>query len=275
MVSIPREDGTYNQIDYTSANIQPFTSFFVQTTEAPIFTIAAHQNAAPMLRAKGEASKAVISLVDANGVDDKTTIINNPNNTNEYEIGHDLAKWIGYAARPQIYSIQGDDILAFNSRAIDNSTVIPLGVYAHADGEYTFSLDAKSVGDLQGWELYDKVLDRTVRLANETFTIYLEKGKHEGRFELRLQQRVPTDCDNTMSDILAWTEAGRLNLTNLPVDAVLYLYDAVGYMLHATTTPSTSMTRRAPTRAVCKVSPRSPIVCPPPIGTIAMAMPTS
>jgi hypothetical protein len=244
--TIPNQDGkTYSQVTFSEAeaNISPFTSFFVQvaSNEAPSFAIATQQSAAPMLRNKGAIRKAVVSLSDANGGVDNTTIIDNPNTTADYEIGHDLVKWIGYAAIPQIYSIQGDDILAFNSRAIDSSTIIPLGVYAHADGEYTFSLDAKSVGDLQGWELYDKVLDRTIRLANETFTIYLEKGKHEGRFELRLQQRVPTDCDNTVSDILAWTEAGRLNLTNLPVDAVVYLYDAVGYMLHATTTPSTSM----------------------------------
>ena len=254
--TIPNQDGkTYSQVTFSEANISPFTSFFVQvaSNEAPSFAIATQQSAAPMLRNKGAIRRAVVSLSDANGGVDNTTIIDNPNTTADYEIGHDLVKWIGYAAIPQIYSIQGDDILAFNSLAINNATVIPLGVYAHADGEYTFSLDAKSAGDLQGWELYDKVLDRTIRLANETFTIYLEKGKHEGRFELRLQQRVPTDCDNTMSDILAWTEAGRLNLTNLPVDAVVYLYDAVGHMLNATTTPSTSMSYHLPIRGIYNI----------------------
>ena len=256
--TIPNVDGkTYTQTTFADANIAPFTSFFVQTTEAPTFTIAAQSSAAPMLRAKGKVSKAVISLADANGVDDKTTIINNPNNTNDYEIGHDLAKWIGYAARPQIYSIQGDDILAFNSLAIDNSTIIPLGVYAHADGEYTFRLSEKSVDDLEGWELYDNETGKTTRLANEDLSIYLEQGTHEGRFEIRLQQRVPTVCDNSMGDMTTWTANGTLNINNLPADAVVYIYDAVGRMIYAANNNSTAFNYTFTARGVYNIVVRS------------------
>ena len=229
----------------------------MQTKVAPTFTISAPQNAAPRLT-DGRANhasqqKAVIAFADANGGKDQTTIINNPNTTADYEIGHDLVKWIGYAAIPQIYSIQGDDILAFNSLAIDNATVIPLGVYAHADGEYTFSLDAKSVGDLQGWELYDNEEGKTIRLANETLTVYLEKGKHEGRFELRLQQRVATDCDSAMSSMQTWVENGKLNIDNMPVDARVYIYDAVGRMLYADNEVSASFSYDLPGRGVYSI----------------------
>lgn len=256
--TMPNDDGkTYTQTTFADADIAPFTSFFVQTEVAPTFTISAQQNAAPRLT-DGRANtasqqKAVIAFADANGGKDQTTIINNQNTTADYEIGHDLVKWIGYAAIPQIYSIQGDDILAFNSRAIDNSTVIPLGVYAHADGEYTFSLDAKSVGDLQGWELYDNEEGKTIRLANETLTVYLEKGKHEGRFELRLQQRVATDCDIAMSNMQTWVENGKLNIDNMPVDARVYIYDAVGRMLYADNEVSASFSYDLPGRGVYSI----------------------
>ena len=256
--TMPNDDGkTYTQTTFANANIAPFTSFFVQTKVAPTFTISAQQNAAPKLT-DGRANhasqqKAVISFVDANGAKDQTTIINNPNTTADYEIGYDLVKWIGYAAIPQIYSIQGDDILAFNSLAIDNSTVIPLGVYAHADGEYTFSLDTKSVGDLQGWELYDNEEGKTIRLANEILTVYLEKGKHEGRFELRLQQRVATDCDTAMSNMQTWVENGKLNIDNMPVDARVYIYDAVGRMLYADNEVSESFSYDLPGRGVYSI----------------------
>lgn len=258
MVSIPNADGkTYTQIEYADANIAPFTSFFVQTKVAPTFTISAQQNAAPRLT-DGRANhasqqKAVIAFADVNGAKDQATIINNQNTTADYEIGYDLVKWIGYAAIPQIYSIQGDDILAFNSLAIDNSTVIPLGVYAHADGEYTFSLDAKSVGDWQGWELYDNEEGETIRLANETLTVYLEKGKHEGRFELRLQQRVATDCDIAMSSMQTWVENGKLNIDNMPVDARVYIYDAVGRMLYVDNEVSASFSYDLPGRGVYSI----------------------
>lgn len=256
--TMPNDDGkTYTQTTFADADIAPFTSFFVQTEVAPTFTISAQQNAAPKLidgRANNASQqKAVIAFADANGGKDQTTIINNQNTTADYEIGHDLVKWIGYAAIPQIYSIQGDDILAFNSLAIDNSTVIPLGVYAYADGEYTFSLDAKSAGDLQGWELYDNEEGKTIRLANETLTVYLEKGKHEGRFELRLQQRVATDCDIAMSNLQTWVENGKLNIDNMPVDARVYIYDAVGRMLYADNEVSASFSYDLPGRGVYSI----------------------
>ena len=243
-VSIPNDDGkTYKQEVCDAdiiATIAPFTSFFVQTKAENIeFTIAAQQNAAPMMRANGITNKAVITLTDANGGADKTTIINDPSKTTDYEIGHDLTKLIGYASIPQIYSLQGDEMLAFNSLAIDNSTVIPLGVYAYADGDYTFALSEKSLGNLEGWELYDNETGKTTRLANKNLTIYLEQGTHEGRFEIRLQQRVPTVCDNTMGDMMTWTANGTLNISNMPTDAVVYIYDAVGRMVHVAT-PNTN-----------------------------------
>lgn len=262
--TMPNDDGkTYTQTTFADADIAPFTSFFVQTEVAPTFTISAQQNAAPKL-IDGHANnasqqKAVIAFADANGAKDKTTIINNPNNTNEYEIGHDLAKWIGYAARPQIYSIQGDDILAFNSRAIDNSTVIPLGVYAHADGEYTFVLDEKSVGDLQGWDLYDNEVGATVRLVDNSYGVYLEKGTHEGRFELRLQQRIATDCGNTMGSVEVWTENGTLNMNNMPTDAVVYVYDAVGRMVDVINPNSQSFSYDFAVRGVYNIVISSPM----------------
>ena len=227
-VTIPNKDGkTYTQIEYVNANIAPFTSFFVQTKEAPEFVVSAI-NSAPMLRTNALINKAIISLTDANGGEDQTTVINNQNATADYEIGLDLVKWIGYASLPQIYSIQGDDMLAFNSLAMDNSTIIPLGIYAHDSGEYTFAIDKKSMGDLQDLVLYDTDEDVAIRLMDSTYSIYLEKGVHEDRFDIRLQQRISTNCSNIMGDIKMWTDGGTLNMNNLPTDAVIYIYDAVG-----------------------------------------------
>ena len=255
MVSIPRTDGTYKQTAYTNAEIQPFTSFFVQTTEAPTFTIAAQQNAAPMLRTKGEVNKAVVSLADANGVDDQTTIINNPNNTNEYEIGHDLAKWIGYAERPQIYSIQGDDILAFNSLAIDNSTIIPLGVYAHADGEYVFAID--NANNQCNWMLYDNETGATINLSAENYTVALAKGTHEGRFEVRQEQRIATDCLNTTTEIEAYSVNGELRMENIPANSMIYIYDAVGRMIYVTNNSGNSFNYNFTANGVYNIVVRS------------------
>jgi hypothetical protein len=63
---------------------------------------------------------------------------------------------------------------------------------------------------------------------DSTYSIYLEKGVHEDRFDIRLQQRISTNCSNIMGDIKMWTDGGTLNMNNLPTDAVIYIYDAVG-----------------------------------------------
>lgn len=263
-LSIPNEDGeTYNQTEDLSllANIAPFTSFFVQTEAENIeFNLGAQQNAAPRLDGRSNRAslhQAVVTLTDANGGADKTTIINNPSKTTDYEIGHDLTKLIGYAEIPQIYSLQGDEMLAFNSLAIDNSTVIPLGIYAHADGDYTFSLSEKSVGDLEGWELYDNETGKTTRLANEDLTVNLAQGTHEGRFEIRLQQRISTDCDNAMGDMTTWTANGTLNINNLPADAVVYIYDAVGRMVYVANNNSTTFNYTFAARGVYNIVVRT------------------
>mgnify|MGYP003302779250 CR=1 FL=1 len=242
-LSIPNEDGkTYNQTEDLSllASIAPFTSFFVQVKAAPTFIIPETQSAAPMLRAKDVVAKATITLADANGGMDKTTIINNQANTADYEIGHDLVKWIGYAEIPQIYSIQGEDILAFNSLAMNNKTIIPLGVYAHADGDYTFSLSDKSIGNLEGWELYDSESGKAVALTDESLTVTLSKGTHEGRFSIRMEQGTTTDCECDMSNIVTYMNNGTFYIENMPAKAMVYIYDAVGRMIYATETTDTS-----------------------------------
>ncbi len=246
-VSIPNPDGkTYTQIEYSNANISPFTSFFIQVAKdkIPAFTIAAGgQNSAPMINQRLNQKyhqRAVVTLISADGGEDRTTIINNPNATTDYEIGQDLVKWIGYANIPQIYTIQGEDILAFNSLAIDNSTVIPLGVYVHSDGEYTFMLDEKSVGNVQDWMLYDNETGVTICLADNSYSIYLEKGTYEGRFELRMQQRVITNYDSATYDIVAWSGDRTFNIYNLPVNAEVYIYDAVGRIIDIIRPNSTS-----------------------------------
>ena len=135
-ITIPNPDGkTYTQTFTYDAHILPFSSFFVQlsSNHAPKFTLN-NSNISTTNRVS-------IKLSNLNGDADKTTIINNTNSTSDYEIGKDLAKWIGYANIPQIYTIQNEEIFAFNSLPINESTIIDLGIYTPSEGKYTFSLD--------------------------------------------------------------------------------------------------------------------------------------
>jgi hypothetical protein len=239
-VSIPNSDGvTYKQYPLNDALnkglLRPFMSFFIQLGEnrAPIFSPNDRSNA-PMLREKANsvADETIVKVHSAEDEEltDKTTIINNVALTAEYEIGHDLQKMIGYAEQPQIYTIEECGILAFNAQDVSSRMSIRLGVYAPVDGEYV--IGGEAWGDMADVMLYDNETYRSTSLIIPQ-TIYLEKGVHDERFEIRVQSSsIPTGVDNEMRDLEVMIEEGRLYVENVPANSVLYIYDMNGKLVH-------------------------------------------
>jgi hypothetical protein len=237
--TIPNPDGmTYTQTEYKSATINPFTSFFVQTTSAPTFNIN-NQQSAPVL-SEPINDKITILLSDTNSRSDHTTIINNPHTTTEYEIGHDLIKWIGYAQIPQIYSIQNNELLAFNSQPINNSTTIPLGIYIPCSNEYTFSIN-NQILPTSNVNLYDKATQTTTNLNNNTYTLHLDSGTYDNRFELLFSQEITNNSYIEKQNISIHQNNAMLQIENLPNDAIIYIYDAIGHLIFQSPNNITSL----------------------------------
>ena len=237
--TIPNPDGmTYTQTEYKSATINPFTSFFVQTTSAPIFNIN-NQQSAPVL-SEPINDKITILLSDTNSRSDHTTIINNPHTTTEYEIGHDLIKWIGYAQIPQIYSIQNNELLAFNSQPINNSTTIPLGIYIPCSNEYTFSIN-NQILPTSNVNLYDKATQTTTNLNNNIYTLHLDSGTYDNRFELLFSQEITNNSYIEKQNISIHQNNATLQIENLPNDAIIYIYDAIGHLIFQSPNNITSL----------------------------------
>lgn len=237
--TIPNPDGmTYTQTEYKSATINPFTSFFVQTTSAPTFNIN-NQQSAPIL-SEPINDKITILLSDTNSRSDHTTIINNPHTTTEYEIGHDLIKWIGYAQIPQIYSIQNNELLAFNSQPINNSTTIPLGIYIPNSNEYTFSIN-NQILPTSNVNLYDKATQTTTNLNNNTYTLHLDSGTYNNRFELLFSQEITNNSYIENQNISIHQNNATLQIENLPNDAIIYIYDAIGHLIFQSPNNITSL----------------------------------
>ena len=238
-VTIPNSDGiTYTQTEYISAQISPFTSFFVQTTTAPIFNINNQQSSPALLESNN--NKITISLSDTNSRSDHTTIINNPNTTTEYEIGQDLTKWIGYAKIPQIYSIQNDELLAFNSQSINNSTTVPLGIYIPNPNEYTFSINKHSLSSFNV-NLYDNLTQTTTNLNNNDYTLHLDSGTYNNRFELLFSQEITNNSYIEKQNISIHQNNATLQIENLPNDAIIYIYDAIGHLIFQSPNNITSL----------------------------------
>ena len=228
-VTIPNPDGiTYTQIEYTSAQISPFTSFFVQTTTAPVFEINNTQHAPASFESIND--KITILIADTNSLSDQTTIINNPNSTTDYEIGLDLAKWIGHAQIPQIYSIQNEVLLAFNSQSINTSTSFPLGIYIPKSQEYKFSITNYSLSSFNIY-LHDYATQTTTDLSTNGYTLHLDSGTYNNRFELRFNQHITTNSYIEKENISIYQNNESLHIEDLPDKSIVYIYDAVGRLI--------------------------------------------
>ena len=229
-VTIPNNDGkTYTQCTYQEAlnsnKITPFCSFFVQLDKnnPPTFTI----NENISLFSNENIQEKIVINVSNNKYSDYTTIINNEKNTKNYEIGYDLKKWIGYADNPQIYTIENDILLAFNSQNIDNTTKLSLGLYAPTEGEYTFN-SIQSYCDIF---LTDKKNNTTINLSKQQYTTRLEKGIYNDRFEICFQNITSNEINFSQSKINFFIKNGLIYFENIPQNAIIYLYDSTGKLI--------------------------------------------
>ena len=234
-VTIPNSDGkTYTQCLYSEALeqrlIKPFCSFFVQLSEnfAPTITTQA-TNFTSSSNYKSDI--ITISITNSTNKSDHTTIIDNNECTAKYEIGHDLKKWIGYADIPQIYTIENEIPLAYNSQKINHPTSLSLGVYAPTEDEYTFTANQNST-DIY---LIDKQTNITTNLTQSNYTTYLSQGNHNNRFEISFPKSTSTDLSNHNTKIEYFTQKGTVYITNLPQNTTIYIYDCNGKMIDKTT----------------------------------------
>ena len=233
-VTIPKTDGkTYTQCQYSDALkdglITPFCSFFVQLAKnsAPTITTQSVNNT---LSSNYKSDIITISITNSTSKSDHTTIINNNDCTAEYEIGSDLKKWIGYADIPQIYTIENEIPLAYNSQKINHSTRLSLGVYSPTEGEYTFTAN-KNYSNVY---LIDKQTDITTNLAQSNYTTYLSQGIHNNRFEISSPKSTSTNLNIHNTKIEYFTQNGMVYITNLPQNAIIYVYDCNGKMIDKT-----------------------------------------
>lgn len=234
-VTIPNTDGkTYTQSLYSEALkqklITPFSSFFVQLNENDTPSIIT----TPLkyfLPNNYTSNIITLTITGDTNQSDKTTIINHGECNAEYEIGYDLIKWIGYADRPQIYTIENETFLAFNSQKIDETTTLSLGIYSPSEGEYTFSANE----NCPNIYLFDKETKTTVNLAQSDYTTHLSSGTNNNRFEISFQKTTSTHLPLHNAKIEYFIKHDIVYITNLPQNAIIYIYDCTGKMIDITT----------------------------------------
>jgi hypothetical protein len=238
--------------------MMPFTAYFVQVGDP-----ATHENgqaleasfkpenrAPKSLQARRNASEensdpaiVAVSLTNAKGESDKTTLLIADRFTNEYEMNADFFKWFGdyykYYTKPVLYTIGADQgKRAFNALNEDLATQpISLGMYAAQAGNYTFSLNLRNeLAQVQEVWLYDATQDVYTNLLQDDYTFHTAKTESAGRFFLsvKMAPKVTTDTENiTSGNIWATTNNKTITINGLLSNSQVWVYDATGKLLHA------------------------------------------
>ena len=197
-------DGTqyivYNgTVHVGSSNALPFVpaqeGFFIHAYDAnPELTITQASRVHGFLQKPLMASPGIDNLlrlhVEGNGYFDETIILFDDGATNEFDHAYDAYKLYGIKEAPQLYSFNGDNILAMNVQPFDEPVdSIPLGFEAGTSGTFTLWAEGLnsfpiemiiSIKDIETGQTVDLRKDSTYTFTAETngdsprFMVYFE-----------------------------------------------------------------------------------------------------
>ena len=269
----------YEQVLASDIDLLPFTAYFVQVgndgthnstqdlkvafDHTKLQLSATPMPASIIQRSATEDEEPIIvgvSLTNAKGESDKTSLIIDDQYTDEYEMHADFFKWFGdyytYYTKPVLYTVGADQgKRAFNALNEELATQpVALGMYAAQAGEYTFTLDLRS--DLSHVEeiwLHDATENIYTNLLQDSYTFSTGKINGEGRFFLSVKMKPqqepdpdpeptpdPTpdsDPETSLDDIVAnrvfaTVKDNVIYISGLLSDAQLWIYDAAGRLMH-------------------------------------------
>lgn len=236
-VTMPNTDGkTYTQKLASAQDLEPFKSFFIQVgKEGEIITDVAFSSSerlSKVVRRAPEVDATLwIELELENSVDsDVTTIIVDEDKSSAYEIGSDLEKMIGYAQKPQFYSLQTNTRLAFNALSSSIASVaIPLGFFAPEADTYTISLNTEDTQNIEGVYLTDKTTGAVTNLLFDDYNFSSARVLNDNRFSVAIVRAV-TSVDNLLAEdsVAPFVHNRDLWINNAPIGSVLYVFDMLG-----------------------------------------------
>ena len=182
-----------------------------------------------------------VSLINSLGESDKTSLVIDNRYTDEYEMNADFFKWFGdyyrYYTKPVVYTIGADkQQRAFNAINEEQAAQpISMGTYTAQNGTYSFSLDRRSdLSRVKEVWLHDATEGAYINLMQENYSFSAGRTDGSGRFTLSvtLHPKSPTDLtEGDTGAAYATTEHRTIYVNNLPEQAEVWVYDAVGRLL--------------------------------------------
>ena len=235
---------TNDCLNYTStpvadATIPAFSAFFIQAKEtgAIAFTSPNVAAAQSLTARRSDENKEITTGIILSGEkhSDRTGLLIADEFTEAYEFNADLSKFDNQDMN--LYTISSSGKLAFMAINEDLAKqTIPLGYSVSTDGMYSIAFDEQrySRNDIYALYLIDYDRNETTNLLHMDYNFYSETGAHAERFALQVAfaPNTSTDVEHTqVGDVLLSREGNTLRLDNLPSDATVTVYDAVGHLI--------------------------------------------
>ena len=143
-------------------------------------------------------------------------LTNNESVTTDFDFGQDLSKELNSGAN--IYTQVGYERLAANNLPLNNqTTIVPVGVTAAEEGEYTFAMPEGTNGT--GVTLIDNETGTRTSLALTDYTVTLGKGTYDNRFVLEFSPVAQTPTGIEDAEIVNRKSSNR----KLLIDGILYI----------------------------------------------------
>ena len=247
----------YTAVEVDKATFSPFNTFFIQAAKdgALQFASASRAQQAPVrqLIAEQQTAKEITTGIILTGNDqtDRTGLLIADNFTEEYDFNADLSKFENSGIN--LYTIGKDGKLAF--MAINQALAeqpIPLGYGAPADGEYAiaFDEDRYNATDISALYLIDYDRNEKTNLLHTDYSFVTTAGTNNERFALQVAF-IPQNATSVEwvedATIQVAVDGNSLLLNNLPTDAGVQVFDALGRVIYATPNAPTEMQITLPT----------------------------
>ena len=251
------DDGkTYWQTPVSEAELYPFNTFFVQAgNDGAVQFSASNRASLPARRyaAQQESDKEITTgiILTGNNQTDRTGLLIADNFTEEYDFNADLSKFENSGIN--LYTIGKTGNLAY--MAINQALAeqpIPVGYTAPAEGLYTiaFDEDRYNATDISALYLIDYDSNEKTNLLYTDYSFVTVAGTNNQRFALQVAF-APENATNVEwvgdATVQVGVEGNMLILNNLPTDAAVHVFDALGRLMYHTPHAPTEMQLTLPT----------------------------
>lgn len=172
-----------------------------------------------------------LSLNSANGNEDKTRIVLNPQMTMGYDISRDASKFMSESNEAsQLYSFDNTTRYAINERPMDNG-VVNLGFLAGKDGEYTISLN-RATSDREITLIDNKNGTETQLDIVGSYSFNAKAGYDNTRFTLSFNNEISGVKDITSEQSSVATGNGRI-IVNTNAGNIITIYNLAGQEINS------------------------------------------